>query len=593
MEVRESSDVHVLCLRLLALALALPLPLPGLADADPEREKPNVVFILADDLGFTDLPAYRRPLGLSLPVETPNLDRLAAEGMLFLDAHQSASVCAPARFATVTGSHHLRGRAAWGMKAASPFDHGRPHRHRTVGEILQAAGYRTAFVGKEHLGGRGLDAEGMLTGEAESLDFGKALETTVTRGDGTQQTRPLGRPHGLVAHGFDYTCTLASGLSAPPYVYWENDRFRPIDGGPADDTRIRTWHAHERTDRGNGDAVIPVAGRGDVGWDPVMSGPRLARAATDFIGSHVREHPGVPFLLFYASPAVHPTSAPPLDFDGDPSTLDEPIRGTTPARRSDLVVQFDHEVGRILDALASHGIAGDTLVFVSSDNGGLASLPPEIEMGYGANESLRGHKGSPFEGGHRVPLIVRWGDGTREGSRIPPGVTTQQLVAVTDWVASLYDLTGQTMERDQVYDGASLLPLLFSEDPDAEPTIRRYHLVAQRGIGVRFDEPDVEAARTRRWFYFQGSDEHFAGHRYLFDLDDDPAQQHNLLAGLPRIPDTAGLPGLVYHRYLALLPRVVGLGNWLRAHRGPDDLPTTRRVDYSRPENRTPIPPPR
>ena len=117
--------------------------------------------------------------------------------------------------------------------------------------------------------------------------------------------------------------------------------------------------------------------------------------------------------------------------------------------------------------------------------------------------------------------------------------------------------------------------------------------MAQRGVGVRFDERDIETARTHRWFYFEGSDEHYGGGRFLFDLDDDPAQQRDLLAGLPKVPDTAGLSGLRYYRYLALLPRVVGLGNWLRAHRGPDDLPTTRRVDYARPENRTPIPPAR
>ena len=555
---------------------------------DVSRPRPNVVFILADDLGYSDPSVYRRALDLPVEVETPRIDRLAAEGMLFLDAHQPASVCAPARFATLTGSHPLRGRPSWGMRFPSAFDAGGRNRHRTVGELMQAAGYRTAFVGKEHLGGQGLDANGETTADVSQLDFSRTREVSVTRGDGSRVMRTLGRPGGLIAHGFDHSYSLSDGASGPPYVYWRDDRFAPIDPARAPDASSIRGYGIGPLDRGNGAGRVSKLGPGDIDWDPVDAGRRLSAAAARFIDTHLDERPETPFLLFYASLAVHPSSAAPIDFDGDPSRLDQPLRGTTGSDALDKLRTLDHEVGHILDALDRRGVARDTLVFFSSDNGGLASLPGS-RSSHASTETLTGKKGSPLEGGHRVPLIVRWGDGTPAGSRVRPGARSHHLVSVPDWVATLHDLSGQSLPPRQAMDSASLLPLLLSPDPDSEPPVRRHHLVAQRGLGVRYDDWR-SGTRAHQWHYYEGDEESAGGVRLLFDLQSDPAQANDLLAGLPRSLELGDLRHMARQRYRALLPLTVQLGNYLRAHDAPDDLPTTPRVDYARPALRTPIP---
>jgi arylsulfatase A-like enzyme len=587
-----------------ALRLAVGVALAGVACGEaPRPAPPNVVFILADDIGYGDLPPYRRAAGLSEPYALPHIERLAREGMLFLDAHQPAAICAPARFAMLTGSNPSRGRPAWGMNVPSTFDVPRPDRHRSVGLVMQAAGYRTAFIGKEHTGGPGLDAQGQPTLDLSRLDVGRSVETEIVRGDGTRLRRRVSRPRGLIAHGFDTTWSLASGIQGPPYVFWRDDLFAPIDpASPADASALYSYFPYSTREGPNGTSRVLVPGIGDRDWDSSQVGIRLADAAVRFIESQQRSRAG-PFLLFYSSQAIHVPHTPPIDFDGDPDPLDVPVRGAALSHKTDMVVEFDLQVGRILDALDAAGIADQTLVFLTSDNGGHLGAPDDVqgkkaerEAGYDSSGALRGGKDTPWEGGHRVPFLARWGDGTRAGSHIAPGTATRQLVSAADWVASLYDLTGQALPPDQAMDSVSLLPLLRSAAPDREPPVRDrllfrgYDTQHAQGFGVRYDERNAGGVLVHQWYYFEHApDERLGGQLSLFDLRLDPGQHNDLLRGIRVDSDPKQLgPRAMRRRYL-YWDRVTRLRDWAHGHMGPGDPASTPRVDYRDPELRTPL----
>ena len=437
---------------------------PG--DDEPAGSKgPNVVFILADDVGFGDVGVY----GGKVP--TPNIDRLAQQGMRFTDAHSPAALCAPSRFSLLTGSHPYRnGRAGgtWDVDTSSGFSHNgdrtRAGRHITVGEILQKAGYRTAFFGKMHLGGDVRDGDGELIREKNKLNT-----MDYSRGFGD----------GLDEHGFDYWLGLASGIQHEPFAYFENGKFVPVDPDkPADNSSTRLLNDGFYRVSGNGLSEIveaaKVPARGDVDYDSSQVGITLTNAAVDFIDRHVKENQASgkdqPFLVYFASQAIHVPHSPPFDFDGDPSTIDEQVYGKTGAMTSDVLYELDLQVGKIISKLEEKGIADDTLILFTSDNG---ALWPDIthygDPTHDNNGPLRGYKASVYEGGHRVPFIAKWGDGTKAGSMIPPDTVSGQLIMGQDWVATMYELTRQNMQEDQAMDSVSLLPVLTGKQPESEP----------------------------------------------------------------------------------------------------------------------------
>lgn len=407
---------------------------------------PNLIVILADDIGWGDLGSYGGQ------VDTPHLDRLANEGMRFTDAHSPAALCAPTRFSMMTGSNPYRNGRPWGtwsLRATSAFSTNR--KHDTAGDVAQAAGYRTGFVGKQNFGGTVYDANGNPTTDYQQIDF----------------SRPM--TDGMSAHGFDYSLGLSSGIQNPPYVYWENDAFKPINGSAASNAQTRIWApgSYLNVD-GTTNTILDDNNHkiGDVAWNSAAVGPRLAQACVDFIDGHQANHDDQPFLLYYASQCIHVPHTPTNFLNG------EPIRDTQVNVKLDMIRELDATVGTMLQKLDELDIADQTIVIFTSDNGGLAALGPEESevLGHDSVNGLRGRKSSPWEGGHRVPFIVRWGDGTPEGSRIAPGSVNPTPIVGHDWVASLYDLTGQNMPSDQSMDAASLLPTWFGYDNLSDPS---------------------------------------------------------------------------------------------------------------------------
>ncbi|MEO0997507.1 MAG: arylsulfatase, partial [Pseudomonadota bacterium] len=486
---------------------------PPVKEAEHAQQRlPNIVFILADDIGYGDIGSYGGSIA------TPHIDSLALAGMRFTDAHSPAALCAPSRFSLMTGSYPYRnGRpgGSWDINFSSGFSTGAAHladgRHVTVGEVLQSTGYRTGFIGKMHLGGDVFDSEGTIIRQRRRLnemDFSRGIRD------------------GVNAHGFDYSFGLTSGIQHEPYAYFENGRFRPVDtAAPADNSSTVLLRNGRYRIGPNGVSEIVEAGtvpaRADRQYDSSQAGIVLAREAVEFIQRHLTANSQSggdrPFALFYSSQAIHVPHTPPIDFDGDPQPLDLPVAGQTGGATSDMIVELDLQVGALLAALESAGVLNDTLVFFTSDNG---ALPPNV-ADYGtamhdSNGPWRGYKASVYEGGHRVPFIARWGDGTPGGSRIVPGSVSGQTVVTHDWVATIYALTGQPMAADQAMDSASLLPILL--DGKDEPV--HEFVLYQAGFALE--------GAIRHGDHVLVVDEHGRATE-LYDLRSDPQQAHDMI----------------------------------------------------------------
>ena len=441
----------------------------SLSFADPSviaGERPNVLYILADDIGWGDVGAYHEAqTGTAPVVPTPNLDALARDGMMFTDAHTPAALCAPTRFSLLTGSNPVRnGRpwGTWGLSSSSAFSAGGSH--DTLGDVMQRADYRTSFFGKMHFGGNARDANGNVTHDIGSIDFSKPISD------------------GLMAHGFDYSYGMHSGIQNPPYVFYENDIFAPIDPNkPADNSSIREWAPGTYPNPDGTESVILDNSNvrpGDVDWDSSRVGDLLSQKAVSFIDDHLQQNVASgedkPFFMYYASQGIHVPHTPVNQLDGTP------VRGTTFNSKTDMIKELDLQVGRIVQKLEAEGLADDTLIMFTSDNGGLpGSGGGELEAGHDSVGPLRGFKGGPYEGGQRVPFIAKWGDGTAEGSFIQPGTTSEQLVMAQDWAATLYDLTRQNMPANQAQDSTTLLPTLFGRQAENDP-LRTFAVMQSR-----------------------------------------------------------------------------------------------------------------
>lgn len=478
------------------------------------RKPPNVVFILADDVGFGDLGSY----GGKVP--TPNIDRLAEEGMRFTDAHSPAALCAPSRFSLLTGSYPYRnGRpgGSWDVNNSSGFsangDRTDAGRHITVAEVMREAGYKTAFFGKMHLGGTVYNEDGEPIREKDKLNT-----MDFSRGFGG----------GLNEHGFDYWLGLPSGIQHEPYAFFENGKFKPIDpSNPADNSSTRLYRDgfYRISDNGLSEIVeaAHVPARGDVDYDSSQVGIQLTNATADFITSHVennrRTGSDQPFMVYFSSQAIHVPHTPPFDFDGDPSSIDEQVYGKTGAMTSDVLYELDLQVGKILETLEAQGVADNTLIFFTSDNG---ALWPRIthygDPSHDNNGPLRDYKASIYEGGHRVPFIAKWGDGTPANSVIRPGSVSDQLIMGLDWVATMYEMTGVPMQKDQAMDSISLLPVLTGEQDESDP-LREFAIYQ---AGFAYDG----AIREGDWVLVVDKDNRATE---LYNLKNDLAQEHNLI----------------------------------------------------------------
>ncbi|KAA5547068.1 arylsulfatase [Roseiconus nitratireducens] len=446
-----------------------------------DAARPNMVFILADDQGFGDVGA----LNPESKIPTPNIDRIAKEGMIFEDGHSSSSVCTPTRYSVLTGRYHWRTRLQRGVLGGFSQPLIAPDR-MTVASMLQQQGYATACIGKWHLGWNWPLKDG---GTAD--DKGNFASSYAQGWDVDYQADIQNGPNTV---GFDYFFGISASLDMPPYVFVRNGR--PTEVPTVEKTFIRKGPAAES-------------------FEAVDVLPTLTEETVKFIDEHAGGDQ--PFFVYFPLNAPHTPIVPTKDWQGKSQVN----------AYGDFTMQVDWTVGQVLEALDKNGIADDTLVLFTTDNGcSPAAKIDELEAaGHDQNYIFRGHKADIFDGGHRVPFLVRW-PGT-----VQPGTRTDHLVGQIDFLATAAEITGADIPDDAAEDSVSFLPTLQGRASKSA----RDSIVSQ-SIGGQF------AIRDGNWKLClcpgsggwssprPGRDDLSGLPRYqLYDLAQDPGEQQNLV----------------------------------------------------------------
>ena len=403
-----------------ALVILLPLSLATLSAAAALEiaAKPNIVLIVADDLGYGDTGCYG-----ATKIKTPRIDGLAAAGVRFTDAHAVAAVCNPSRYSILSGTY------LWHAKRKGDYSLYFHEGQVTLPALLQAAGYRTAALGKWHNG------------------FGRAPEP-----DWNAELKP-----GPLEIGFDYFFGTPRTHNEPPLVFVENHRVVGLD--PAD----------------------PIGMDLTKGLHGVMSGGAKARAARpderiDFILADKAAEffaglkPGEPFFLYLAFAAPHVPIDPAPEFRGKSQA----------GLYGDYIQQLDHCTGLVLDALEKNGFAKDALVVFTSDNGAMFTRDA-VEAGHRCNGDLLGQKTDVWEGGHRVPLLARW------PGRIPAGSERRALFTQVDFLATFAEVAGVELPPGASPDGAGELAA-FTDPVNAPAKRTEAVFLGTRGHALRQNE---------------------------------------------------------------------------------------------------------
>lgn len=442
-------------------------------DGDPRP--PNIVLILADDLGYGDCRCYNP----ASKIPTPNIDRLSTQGMRFTDAHAPCAVCTPTRYGVLTGRYCWRSPLKQGvLNGYSPMliEPGR----LTIASLLKQQGYTTACIGKWHLG----------LGTERETDF----------------SRPL-RP-GPNAVGFDYFFGISASLDMPPYVFIENERVTEAPSG----------HIEASAMRRNGGKGYWRAGAIAPGFRHIDVLPRITEKAVDFLG---KQSASKPFFLYFALNAPHTPWLPTAEFDGKSQA----------GPYGDFVHHVDAVVGQVMKALDDSRMAENTLLIVTSDNGA-HWLPTDIEKWqHRANDGWRGQKADIWDGGHRVPFLARW------PGKITAGNSTRELICLTDLLATAAALNGLKLPADAGEDSCSLLPVLLGEKRAGPIHEAIVHQASDGTLGIRQGPWKLATALGSHGFSDPKNVVPQPGgpRGQLYQLDEDPAEQHNLWLERPDV----------------------------------------------------------
>jgi arylsulfatase A len=451
-----------------------------------ERIKmPNVIFILADDMGYGDV----RALNANSGTPTANLDQLLNEGMHFTDAHSNAAVCTPTRYGLLTGRYAFRTRLKSGVLVGYDPPLIAPDR-LTLGGLFSEANYNTAAIGKWHLG---LDwpkknsAAPLLDGDQWSDPNTENVDYNGHIGGGPSE------------RGFDYSYVIPSSLDIAPYCYISNGKLtKPITG------KIKM----ENTERG----VFWRASDLQEDFELERTLEHLTSKALDYIDEQA-ENEENPFFLYFPLTAPHTPWLP-----------NENARGKSEAGvYGDFVVQVDQTIGAIMQKLKDLNIEEETLIIFSSDNGAHWTPSDKKKFAHRANYIFRGMKSDALEGGHRVPFIARWPGHIMAGSK------SDEIVSMTDMMATYAALTKQSVQTE---DSNNILPLLLGKD---DFTPREYTI--HHGINGTF------AVRKGKWKLIDskgsgGWTDNGKSAKYemqLYDLENDIKEENNLVEKYPEL----------------------------------------------------------
>ena len=443
-------------------------------------QAPNIIYILADDLGYGDVSCLNPERG---KIATPRIDQLAREGMTFTDAHSSSSVCTPTRYSILTGRYnwrtHLQKQVIMGFDPPLiPTD------RVTVASFLKEQGYNTACIGKWHLGlglqtsdGKPMNTEGLTN---------VAWQAPITGGP--------------VDLGFDTFWGISSSLNIPPYVYIENNRFI------ADEIILY------KTGR---------KGPKAADFDDVQTLPLTTQKTIEYIQ---QQDADTPFFAYVSLTSPHTPIVPTSEWKGKSSIGDY----------GDFVMHTDAIIGEIVDALDASGLGENTMVIVTSDNGtskwcGTDKL---LEQGHYFSAEFRGSKGDLWDGGHRVPFFVRWPSGVKAGS------SSDQLISLNDLIATCAELTDAKLPENAGEDSVSFLPAL-----NGQPIVSSRKGVVHHSFSGHFAYRVGKwklllAKSSGGWTVPTEADAASdAPKAQLYDMEADPGETNNLYASHPEIAE--------------------------------------------------------
>ena len=464
------------------------------------QNRPNIIYILADDMGYGDM-------GCNNPdskIPTPNLDRLAAQGMRFTDAHAPSSVCTPSRYALLTGRYcwrtPLKNSVLW------PFDPPLIEPDRlTVAGLLRQQGYRTACIGKWHLGWEWATRDGEPANKGTEIGVRDAEQRQALEQD-IDYSKPM--RGGPIDCGFDEYFGV-DVPNFPPYTWFEQDRLtdEPTEEKPED--------------------MFGAPGRMKPGWKLEEMIPEFVRRVVKYIESSGPD----PFFLYFPLTSPHTPIVPNQEFIG---RSDSGLYG-------DFVCEVDWLVGEVMAALERKGITDNTLLIFTSDNGP-ESIPAAAggcyeqirDFGHYSMAHLRGAKRDTWEGGHRIPFIARWPDVT------PAGAVCDQLTILGDLLATCAQLTGVELQEDEGEDSVSMLPLLQGKTDAPVRDFAVHHsysgsFAIRKGDWVFIDAPSGDNNREPDWFKEERG---YTPHDYpseLFNLQDDISERTNLYGDHPEV----------------------------------------------------------
>ena len=452
----------------------------SLLSCTEKQKQPNIIFILADDMGYGDVSYFDN----NSKLKTENLDRMAQEGVVFTDAHSSSSVSTPTRYGILTGRYNwrstLKNNVLYGYdKALIPAD------RETMASMLRKNGYTTAGIGKWHLG---WDWDNIDAGK-DKVDFSKPVQ------------------NGPTTRGFDYFYGFCGSLDMAPYVYIENDMPTSLpDRETVNEGKYSWWR------------------KGPTGADFVHEEvlPNLVDRACNYIKEKAKADQ--PYFLYLPLPAPHTPMLPTEEFRGK-SGIGE---------YGDFVLMVDAMVGKVLQAVKESGEDGNTIVVFTTDNGcsSAAGIKEMEAQGHRPNSIYRGHKADLFDGGHRIPCILRWPEGTKPHE-------VRQTVCLTDFYATFAAINGYKLMDSEGEDSYNLLPAIVSEteiDPIREATV--HHSIDGQFTIRQGDWKLLLSASSGGWSAPTPTDTLALDSLppiQLYNMKDDPSETTNVEAEHPEI----------------------------------------------------------
>lgn len=473
-------------------------------DTSQSSSMPNIIYILADDMGYGDMHANNP----DSRIPTPNLDRMAEQGMRFTDSHAASSVCTPSRYAVLTGRYAWRSRLKNGI--VWEWDGALIEEDRmTVADFLKEHGYSTACFGKWHLGWDWPTRNGEHPNE--TLPFGKHM------GGSARAAYEVNIDHsgriggGPVDHGFDHYFGV-DVPNFPPYTWFEDDHL-------VEEPTVRKPHD-----------MYGCPGMAVPDWSHEKMIPEFTRRCVDYIEEKGGEDE--PFFVYY-----------PLTSPHSPIVPNEPFKGRSDAGSyGDFVYEVDWVVGEIMEALDNAGALEDTLVIFTSDNGPESGVVPDDigaynrvrEHEHASMGELRGIKLDAREGGHRTPFVAHW------PGVVPAGTVCDQPTCLSDLIATCADIVGDELPEGAGEDSVSILPLLEGgvETPTRESLVHQSgsgKFALRRGNWVFIDAPQGNDKPEPEWFKERRgyTDDDYPGE--LYNLNDDLAERYNKYGEQPEL----------------------------------------------------------